>query len=41
MVSFIYNFNKFLSAQKAQPQDDHQFMPGMRMGGFRGGRGMD
>jgi len=42
LVSFIYNFNKFLSAQKAQPQqDDHQFMPGMRMGGFRGGRGMD
>lgn len=41
LVSFIYNFNKFLSAQKAQPQDDHQMMPGMRMGGFRGGRGMD
>jgi len=39
MVSFIYNFNKFLSAQKAPTQDDHQFMPGMRMGGFRGGRG--
>jgi len=41
MVSFIYNINKFLSAQKIQPQDDRPFMPGMRMGGFRGGRGMD
>ncbi|MDP4292206.1 MAG: outer membrane beta-barrel protein, partial [Bacteroidota bacterium] len=40
LVSFIYNFNKFLGAQKAQqPQDDHQFMPGMRMGGFRRGGG--
>jgi uncharacterized membrane protein YgcG len=42
LVSFIYNFNKFLSAQKAVPQDDHGGMPGMmRMGGFRGGRGND
>jgi hypothetical protein len=37
LVSFIYNFNKFLSAQKAPAQDNHQMMPGMRMGGFHGG----
>jgi len=39
LVSFIYNFNKFLGAQKAQQQGDRG--PGMRMGGdgYRGGGG--
>jgi hypothetical protein len=38
-VSFIYNFNKFLGAQKTQQQGDRG--PGMRMGGDnnRGGGG--
>ena len=37
LISFIYNFNKFLSAQKAPAEEEHRMMPGMRMGGFHGG----
>ena len=37
LVSFIYNFNKFLAAQKAPSQQDHQGMPGMMRGGMPGG----
>ena len=34
LVSFVYNFNKFLSAQRTPAQDDRPFNPGMRMGGY-------
>jgi hypothetical protein len=36
LVSFIYNFNKFLAAQKTPAQQDRQGMPGMMRGGMPG-----
>ena len=33
LVSFIYNFNKFLGAQRAPAEEERHF-PGMRMGGY-------
>ena len=41
LVSFIYNFNKFLAAQKTPAQEDRQGMPGMMRGmGGQGGQGV-
>ena len=34
LVSFVYNFNKFLSTQRTPSPDERQFNPMMRMGGF-------